>query len=315
MSLNFKELKTQSANLTQRSYAEIASELGNWMNLLLETLWNSYDYIDELKSSKDFTVVDGTATYYMPSDFSKAFRMYDITNNKIITLKVEQDYFDGNIANIADAVEADPEIYYFTEVVGVNVQVATTGDTVQAKSSSASDTAVNVRVEGYLDSSLTIIGSELITVTGTTAVSGSVTFYKITHFSIDSDSVGYITLENSTGTDLGIISSGERVSRYKAFQLRSIPDDSTTEIRTLYKKKFRRLINDQDYPFIDADSYLIFGAASLGMVRDKENIERSAFIDKERDKALGSILLNQSTKLGDGYQFTFESGILQAHKG
>ena len=315
MSLNFKELKTQSANLTQRSYTEIASELGNWMNLLLETLYNSYDYIDELKGSKDFTVVDGTATYYMPSDFSKAFRMYDITNNKIITPKVEQDYFDGNIANIADAVEADPEIYYFTEVVGVNVQVATTGDTVQAKSSSASDTAVNVRVEGYLDSSLTIIGSELITVTGTTAVSGSVTFYKITHFSIDSDSVGYITLENSTGTDLGIISSGERVSRYKAFQLRSIPDDSTTEIRTLYKKKFRRLINDQDYPFIDADSYLIFGAASLGMVRDKENIERSAFIDKERDKALGSILLNQSNKLGDGYIHTFESGILQAHKG
>jgi len=312
--LNYKELKTQAANLTQRSYAEIADELGNWMNLSLESLYNEYDYIDELKGRKDFTTVDGTATYYMPSDFEKAFRMYDITNNKRITPRVEQDYFDGNIANIADATEADAEVYYFTEVVGVNVQVATTGDTVQAKSSSTSDTSVNVRVEGYLDSSLTIIGSELITVTGTTAVAGTTTFYKITHFSIDENSVGYITLEDSSGVDLGIISSGQRVSRYKAFQLRLIPDDSTTEIRTLYKKKYRRLINDQDYPFLDADGYLIYGAASIGMIRDKENIDRAAFIDKERDKALARILLNQATKLGDNFQHTFKSGIIDAHR-
>jgi len=314
--LTFKELKERAADLAQTSEAELKTQLGNWINLLLENLYNTYDYIDELKDRYTFTTTDGTETYYMPSDFGKAFRMYDFTNNKKINPDVEQDYTDANIANVADSTEADAETYYFTEVVGVNVQISTSGDTVQVKSSSTSDTTEKVRVEGYLDSGLLTLGSETITLNGTTAATATspLTFYKITHFSKSADTTGFITLQNSSSTDLGILGDVERVARYKAFELRLIPDDSTTSIRVLYKKKFRRLVNDNDYPFVDADAYLTFGAAAMGLRRDKENIQLVQFIDSERDKALVALLTNLDGSLGTDFQQSMQSSIMAAHR-
>jgi len=312
----FKELKDKAANMLQRTGADSTykDELGDWINLLLEGLYKRYDFFDELKNDFTFTTVDGTAKYFLPFDFGKAYRVYDITNNKKLKPTVEPDYFDANIANIADSVEADAETYYFKEVVGVKVQVSTSGDTVQAKSSSASDTSVVVRVEGYLDSGLTILGFENITVTGTTAVAGTTTFYKITHYSKASDSIGYITLEDSSANGLGILQDIDRVARYKAINLRLIPDDSATSIQVLYKKKFRRLVDNNDYPFVEADDYLIFGAAALATNRDKESIERVAFLDKEKEKALSLLLLDQTTKLGTDYQHKMEATFIQAHR-
>ncbi len=311
----FKELKNNIAVILQRSNdANYKTEIGTWINLSIQSLYNRYDYFHELKGVHNFTTVDGTALYYMPSDFEKPMRFYDITNDKSINILTEEEYFDGNIANIADANEASAEYAYFKEVVGVKVQVATTGDTLQAKSSSASDTAEIVRVEGYLDSDLTIVGYENITVTGTTAVAGTTTFYKILNVSKDSDSTGYITLENSSGTDLAILSQTDRVLRYKAFRLGKIPDDSTTSMRVLYKKKAKKLVNDYDYPFIECDDYLIYNAASLGLQQNKDTLDRAVMMQKMAGEALMGILLNQNTKLGPGYQNKMVNSLAQAHR-
>jgi len=316
--LTFSELKDKSSALCQRTGAtDFKSQLGDYINLLLENLYYSLDTSLELKAFKEFTSVDGTFKYYMPSDFEKPIKLHDITNDKTIYPELLEVYYEDNQASVNDADESDADTYMMREVVGVSVQVATTGDTVKAKSSSTSDNTaagIKVRVEGYLDSSLTILGSETITVNGTTAVAGTTTFYKITHYSKNNNSTGYISLTNSTGTTLAVLGDIERVARYKCLELRQVPDDSTTSYRMIYKKKFRRLVNDEDYPFIDADSYLIFGAVSLGIVRDKDNTERALYIDKERDKALQGILTNQFMMMPTDYRQKIESGILLAHR-
>jgi len=313
--LNYTELKTHVATLAQRSGdTSYITDIGVWINLAQDHLFKIYDYWDALKAQIDFTTVDGTALYFFPADFHKPFRMYDITNNRPINIVDELPYFDANIANIADAVEADPNTAYIKEVSGVKVQVSTSGDTVQAKSSSASDTSVDVRVEGYLDSGLTIVGYEDITVTGTTAVAGTTTFYKILHVSKGADSVGFITLEDSSAVDLAILESIQRVSRYKAFRLGKIPDDSTTSIRVLYKKKLRKLVDDDDYPFVDADEYLINQAYAYALNQEKESESREQLVQQRANTALSILLSSEQDSYGPDYQKKWVNSMAQAHR-
>lgn len=310
-----KEIQDNVQTLVQRAGDDdYEDKITVWVNLGLMRLYNAYDYYIELKGVHNFTTVDGTARYYTPNDFEKPMRFFDITNDKPITINTQEEYFDANIANIADENEDSANQAYFTEVVGVKVQVATTGDTVQAKSSSATDTTIVVRVEGYLDSSLTILGFENITVTGTTAVAGTTTFYKITKVSKASDSIGYITLENSSAATLTTLDQIGRVSRHKAFDLGLIPDDSTTDMRILYKKRFRKLVDDNDYPFIEADDFLIFNAASLAMQQEKEMIERAGLMAQQAERAFFDIMSNQTTKLGPDFQHRMITKLTQAHR-
>lgn len=318
---NFSELKENVATLVQRSGdTDYKTDIGVWINLSLLTLYNSYDYWLELKGEPhNFTTVNGTALYYMPSDFDKPLRFYDITNDRPITVKPEEVYFDSNIANIADSTKGDVDTAYFKEVIGVKVQVSTSGDTVKAKSSSTSDVNSSsltrkVTVEGYLDSALTIIGIETINLNGTTFVAGTTTFYKILGFSKSGDTTGYVTLANSSETTLATLGQSERVARYKAFRLGLIPDDSVTNMRVLFKRKLRRLINDGDYPFVECDDYLTFNSTALALQQDKETIDRAVMMQQMAKKAMIEILTNQQSMLGPSYQHKIVSSIAQAHR-
>jgi len=312
---NFLELKTEIAKLVQRSNdTAYIAKIGTWINLAQDFLYNSYDYYIELKGEHNFTTVDGTVKYYMPSDLEKITRFYDVTNNKKIDPNIEETYFDENIASIADEEESDANTYYLKEAVGVKVQVATTGDTLQVKSSSASDIAVIARIEGYVDSSLTILGFENITVIGTTYVAGTTTFYKITRVSKDSDSVGYITVADSSDTVLAVMQSIDRVLRHKVVELRLIPDDSTTNMRVLYKKRIRKLVNDYDYPFIEADSYFILDGWGWALAQEKETMDRAQTIWNKAEKALFQIIYNQSNKMSEDYQQKLITSFAQAHR-
>jgi len=313
---NFKEIKENVATLVQRSGdTSFITDIGVWVNLSLLTLYNSYDYWLELKGTHNFTTVDGTPLYYMPSDFDKPMRFYDITHDKPISIKTEEEYFDANIANIADANESDADTAYFKEVVGVKVQVATTGDTLQIKSSSASDAADTVTVEGYLDSALTIIGYETIALTGTAYKAGTTTFYKILNFSKNTDSTGYFTLADSSDNVLATLGQNERVARHKAFRLGQIPDDSTTNMRVLYKRNLRKLVNDNDYPFVECSDYLVYNSVSLALQHDKETLDRAVLMKSFADRAYASILSNQNNILGPSFQHKWINAITQAHRG
>lgn len=312
---NLGELVDKAAFIAQRSDdSSYKTEIKVWINLSLESLYNSYNYFDELKGTHNFTTVASTALYYMPSNFGLPLRFYDVTNDKKIKWQTEEEYFDANVANIADSVEGDVNNAYFKEVVGVNVQISSSGDKFQAKSSSASDTTQTVRVKGYLDSALTIIGFEEVTLNGTSASAGSITFYKIIHFSKSADTTGFVTLEDSSGTDLGILGQVERVARYKAFRLALIPDDSSTNMRVLYKQKFCKLVDDEDYPFVEADDYLIYNSASLAMQQEKETLDRAVMMNRLASRAMDGIIHQQNTKMGSDFQHKMVAATMVAHR-
>ncbi len=317
--LSFIELKTEIAKLVQRSDdTAYILKIGTWVNLGQEYLANVYDYYNELEEIYNFDSADGTQDYFMPNDFDKPFRVYDLTNNKKVSPKAEVEYFDANIEAIADADEEKaPSFYRLFGVSGINIAIAAAGSTFQVKSSSTTETAaVIIRIEGYVNSSKTILDYENITIptaSSSTFVSGSKTFYKIAHVSKSINTDGYITIANSSSTTAGILASWERVLKHKVMKLGKIPNQ-TNSMRVLYKRKVRRLVHDNDYPFTDADDYLMLEAQGYALSEEKETVERAFSSWSKAKEALNKILVNKQTKLGPDFQHKFESAWLQSHR-
>ena len=311
----FGELKEDVAILVQRSGdTDYTAKIGQWINLSHRFIYNIYDYWNETEDIHNFTTVASTEDYFMPTRFNKPLKIFDITNDAKLTVVTEEEYFSANIANVADATEA--KVPAFARLYGespVTVQISTSGDNTQAKSSSASDSGVKVRVEGYLDSALTSLGFETITLTGATAKAGTVTFYKIVHVSKDSDSAGTITLEDSSGTDLVVMAPIDRVSRHKVLKLGLIPNQANS-MRILFKKDVQKLVNDEDYPFMDMDEFLTLDAWGYALSQEKEELQRATTVWGKARDALEVMLSSANNRLGPDFQKKFVSQWSQAHQ-
>jgi hypothetical protein len=316
---NFSELKTEVARLVQRSGdTDYLTKIGTWLNLSLEFLYNSYDYFQELQDVHNFTTVASTESYFMPSRFNKPLRILDLTNKRQLHILTEEEYVDGNLAAIADATTVTvPDKARIYGVDGVIRQISTSGDTVKALSSKSTDTgSVKVRVEGYLDSALTILGYEDITLNttdSTTAVAGTTTFYKIRHVSKSGDTNGYVTLQDSSSNVLVNLGQKERVAHHKVLKLGLIPSQANS-MRILFKRTFTKMVDDNDYPFVEADGFLIQEAMGYAVSEEKDMLERAQAIWGKSKESWRLLLSNQNSKLGPSYFNRLESSLLQAHR-
>ena len=315
----FTELITDVAVLAQRTKAQTvdagyATKIKVWLNIGLEFLYNAYDYYPSLFSNPpfNFTSVTDQEDYGMPNDFGLPLRLYDVTNDKRIVSDTEVEYFDSNIQNIADAVSGQVNKYRVAGEAGAITQISSSGDTVQVKSSETeTGTAF---IEGYVDSDQTILGSEEISVTGTSAVSGTKTFYKITRWSKSKDSTGYWTLENSSGTDLGFLMTFERVAAHRIIKLGLIPDDSSTNFRMLYKRKFKKMVSDYSYPFVDADAYLTLEAYGYALSEEKETQDKANSIWQKSASQLQLVIAREQRSLGPDFQHEITNLFANAHR-
>jgi len=314
---NYGELKNDVAILSQRAGdSDYLTKIGVWLNLSHKLLSEIYDYWFDLQDTHNFSTVDGQENYALPNRFDKPFRLYDLTNNRHINIKTEEEYFDGNIANIADAQEGTPGTARIYGVQGVTTQVSSSGDTVKVKSSSDSDTgSIIVRVQGYVDSSLLIEDFENFTISPsspTTYVAGTKTFYKITHISKSANTTGYITISDYTGTVLEYLSPVERIARHKILKLGLIPSD-TYSMRLLFKKTPFEMVNDYDYPFTECDRYLTLDALGWSLKWDTKD-QQAEYTWSHAEKALKILLAGQNNKFGPSYQHQAINIWVQAHR-
>jgi len=316
--LNFNEITADIATLAQRAGdADYSTKIKVWVRLAHKTLTEIYDYWNELQDIYNFTSVESQADYPLPNNFDKPFRLYDITNDRKMVWKSEENYFDSNISNVADGTEGDVSTARIYGATGTRVAISSSGDTVQVKSSSTSDNdAPTIRIRGYIDSTRLIEDFEDIVVsssTPTTFASGTKTFYDITHVSKSGDTVGYITIANSSDETLETLAPTDRVARHKVLKLGLIPDDSATSFRLLFKRTIPTLVDDNDYPFTECDRYLIMDGWGWSLAQDKEN-ERAEHAWQKSKEALQAILTNQGNKYGSDFQHKAISTWLQAHR-
>ena len=279
---------------------------------------NKYDFWSELQSTYNFVSVANQETYYMPSDFDKPTRIFDLTNNVKPTMITREQYFDANISTISNAQTGVPNYAMLYGINAINV-IPTTGFTVQVKSSSIADSNNPVCfVEGWLDSAQTILGSTSITINSASPTSyvadpNAVTFYGITTFTKSAATTGFVSLADNSGTLMATIAPVDRGSRYPVLYLGLIPVGAYN-YRTMYKRKVKRMVNDNDYPFGDFDDYLATYAASFAYSQEKETADRAAQMMGTANKLLDEAIRNEMDKYGTAYQQKIQNLTAQSHR-
>lgn len=316
----FGETYTEVAVLLQRDQdPTFTGKCKYWVNLGAIVAYNAYDYWQDLQQViTPFASVQGQQTYYMTSDFDKPTRLYDFTNNRKLTIQTRQEYLDANISSVSGAVQGTPQYGMIYGVSAVNV--VTTGPfTVKIKSSSVSDTGTPViRVEGWLDAAQTILGYTDITLSSASPTSyvsdpNAVNFYGATRYTKSADTVGFISLATSTGTVIANIAPVDRESRYPVLYLGLIPM-AAYNYTGLYKRKIKKMVDDNDYPFTDIQDFLILYATAWAYNEEKETVERGAAVMAKAMELLNNQIRNEMNKLGDDFQHKFVPQTSQTHR-
>lgn len=281
---------------------------------------NAYDYWQALKKAWTFSSVQAQEKYYLPSDFDKPYRIYDLSNNAKLVITNREEYFDANIANISGAVQGQPywAMFYGIEAIAY---LETSGFTVQAKSSSGNDISGYVmRIEGWLDSAKTILGYTNITISPSSPTTyvpdpNNTTFYQITRVTKSSyQTVGYFTLADSNGNILATIPADDSQSRYPSLYLGLIPN-AAYNYQILYKKRVKRMVDVNDYPFTEGlEDYIIAEATGYACNEEKDTQPRAQQWFDMAKALLGAQITSEQNKLGEDYQNKMIPATYLAHR-
>lgn len=286
-----------------------------WVNFDHSLLGNIYDWWNSLRERYEWTTENGKERYFLPSNFDKPLsKVFDKTNYKELDWKTENEYMKERLSVLTET--GKPSIARIFGERSVRTQISSSGNTVKAKSSSASDTSVTIQIRGYIDTSKLIESFETITVTGTgyTTATSPKTFYEITQISKSADTVGYITIADGSDNILGYLIPEEYILRHKQLYLGADISDGEYDMELLYKRKIRRMVQDYDFPFIDCDNYLIYSGWGTALQEDKQ-FQMAEFILKRASQEMIRLVQNEAGQLGPEYQQKMESTFMQAHRG
>lgn len=314
---NFGELCDNVAVLSQHTGDDdYRNKIKIWLNLGQSFAFYAYDFWSELQAIHQFQSANTFEKVFLPSNFDKPTRLWDMTHNTKITWITREEYVDANTASVATQVTGQPSQASLYGISAVAYE-ATGPFMVQVKSSSASDNGTIVcRIEGWLDSAKTILGHEDIdisTSSPTTYVPGVGTYYGITRFVKSADTLGYVTLATTDTIPniLASISPYDRQSRYPVLYLGLIPN-GTFNYQIALKKRMHKMVNDNDYPFAELDEFLNCYATGFAFTQEKESESRAKQMFDKADGFLNTAIRNENNKMGTGFQFKMIPTMAQA---
>lgn len=312
------ELKTKIANLAQRSGdSAYLALIQDWLNFAQDYAYREYDYYAELEDTYQFNTVAGQESYYMPALFGMPLRVYNVNTNNKMQIQTEESYQDANLSSISNNVRGNPEFIRFYGISPVATKI--TGPiTLQGKSSSMKDTSCVIRVEGYVDVAQTILGYDTITINSSSPTTyqnsdGGVSFYGFTKITKSVDTTGYITIADNSSNILATIMPNERGSRYVVVKLGLIPDN-IYPIKILFKRRINRMVDQYDYPFIDADEFFVNYGYAYCLSQEKENVERVDQLMAKSKDALMAVIRCEQTRLGEDFQHKIFHKMTQAFR-
>jgi hypothetical protein len=188
------------------------------------------------------TTASGTSAYALSPlvDTSKLITFYETSSPQHIGYMSEQEFRMREPGPTATGV---PYLYRLKGFSPVQNQPSS-ASAIAISSSSASDTAVDVNIQG-LDSS-NVFTVEKKTLTGTTPVSTTTTFTKILGVSKDASSVGKVTLtSNSGGVTNLVLAAYDRAASHPIVDFFTIPS-STLTIYYDFTLKLPNIYGDDD---------------------------------------------------------------------
>lgn len=279
-------LKTEAAAEAQVSTSDTTNltKIEQAIRREYKSLWHKYFWREITVIDREISVASGVDNFLIDKDIGAIVSLTEDTNDVVlqsVSARVFQlDHLLGRGST------GTPWKWTHAGSVGVGTNLTANG-TVKVVSDSASDT-FTVRVHGQ-DTNDNYVNEQL-TLNGTSAVSGSVTFKSgtLTQFSKKQLSVGTITLKDSSDTVLENVAPREFNSQYMRLKL----VDTTDKAYTLYltgKLRFQDMEYDEDVPRFDADEILVLhGIAS--MWRDRKEHDKANWYLLEAERRLRDLV-------------------------
>lgn len=246
MSMSFKQIYTQVSQHVQDTGSGRQTRIKDSINRKYQELADGFDWPDLYRIElAEVTVTAGESTIMMPAHVDIVKKIILDSNKDLLLASTPSMFFKRNF----DILDNSSNPFQFT-IIGTSPfkRPITTAETLVFVSSDAADTTPIVQVWGLVNGEEI---NESITMNGTTNVTSSNTFSRVTRIGTDtsvedSSRAGNITVTGTTSsTEYAVIKAHEFDSRYQVLRLQDGASAGTT-LSVFYKKKVQRLINDGD---------------------------------------------------------------------
>lgn len=280
--LSFREIYTQVGRFVQDTSSGRATKIKDRINARYRIAANRHNW-SELDRRATVTLTAGADTVTMPKDVDLIYLILQNATPQVLANESRVNMYRRHGTTITQ--QDKPLEYADAGTTGARNQ-PTSASVITVVSSSASDTSIIVRVQGFVSGELL---TEAITLTGTTPVAGTNTFTEIVRVSKDDATVGVITFtSNAAAVTNATLGPREFTAVYRKIQLYRVPNAADT-ITILYKMRVPRLVNDEDVPILPIEDYLIHGAYA-DMLREQRQFSKATTSDRDAEEALIRVL-------------------------
>jgi hypothetical protein len=226
----YTRLTLRNRIATDTRETQINTTIEDYLNLTLQEIqspaWafeqaglKGFDHKWSFNRRKATLLISGE-TAQLPRDLDDIALIRQITSPTKINF-IPDDLFYEMLPN--PTATGNPKLYRIWEQEGVEVRLSA-DDTIEVLSSSASDTTQTVRIVGKDANGL--LRTESLTLTGTTAAAGSITYNAgdVLRISKSADTVGIITVRKATAdVTLVLLAPTETSARFKIISFYPIP--------------------------------------------------------------------------------------------
>ncbi len=263
------QIKNQVLATTKQTETQIGDYVEDFINLTLNEInspgWafknEKHHLWSFLKRKTTFPTVSGTEDYVLERDVDKIAVLRQTQSPSRLVNIPDEIFFN----KIPDPTESGtPRFYREWSIDGLSTKLAS-ADTINIVSSSTSDgSTFTVTILGYVSGRLT---SEVLTLNGTSSVTGSTSFDAREIFiSKSANTTGNITVTRNTGGTTLLVLGKEEVSpRFKVITLYPKPNSAITMYLEYYKT-IRELVNDSDVPEFDQKFHYVVRIGTLAKV-------------------------------------------------
>ena len=268
--LNFAELYSAVQGLIERSDTNLLNKIKDGINAGYRFIWGKRPWYASLRQTT-FTGVAGLDYFITNQDVEMVI---DISQHQTPILLALQRYaalLSRNVDIIT--TKGYPSVASPSGEIGIKVALPS-DSTITIVSSNNTDSIQTVRIRGYSTGLIPI--SEMLTLTGTTPVTGSLTFSSQEgyepRFSKSATTSGIVTI-SSGSTTIAEIAPDSLEVRYKKWKVWPVFTSSLTMYLT-FKKRTYQLINNDDVPELECDNALIqYGFAYV--LREKRQLTKA----------------------------------------
>ena len=290
----WSRIRAELGRRVQKTDTAYRTNLLEMFNANLERVWRKYLWRQSIAFDEVVTTVAASEWLYLPKTVEEVLILTDRVNDTILLPQ----HVQVLMRKYLDTIETQSIARRYTHAgeYGVNVQPSVSA-LVEVRSNAQCDGSQTIRIWGISGGNML---TEAIALNSLTWVASVNAYTEIHRVSKSATTNGVVTIrEQTANTTLSVISPWEYIPRYPRIRLHEVPDSADTLYLT-YKKRFIRIVNDEDVvelPVVPVLMDLTYADA----LREQRQFQKAQIVEQRARADLQDFIQEQSMQ-GDTFE-------------